>query len=134
MGCIYTAINPRVSKNGVFKIGYTKEKYPTKRMSANELDCIYYLSCPKATESELLMLESVARCSCVVLGMTQNAMDWFNYSVDRRYKSNKHQAQVFAERVMSDVIAECGRRNIEYTLKACFYNGKNYSCCAAKII
>lgn len=134
MGCVYTAINPRVSKHGVFKIGYTTDKYPTKRMSANELDCIYYLDCPTATQTELLMLESIARCSCVLLGMTQNALDWFGYSVDKRYKTNKHQAEKFAERVMKDIISECEKRNISYTVKACFSNGKNYSCCTAKEI
>lgn len=134
MGCIYTAINPRVSRYGVFKIGYTKDKYPTKRMNANNLDCVYYLSCPKATETELLLLESVARCACVDLKMVQNSTDYFSYPVDKRYKSNKHQAETFAEQVMKDVVAECVKRNIEYTLKACFCNGKNYSCCAAKEI
>jgi hypothetical protein len=132
MGCIYTAINYSAIKNGIFKIGMTEDKYPTKRFNANELLGVYYLSCPKATRAELLMLECVARCCCIdTLNLNQVKNDWFPYTIDKRYKNKMTQAETFAQAVMSRVITECEKRNIEYALKACHYKGKNYSCVTA---
>ena len=137
MGCIYTAINLRASRYGEFKIGQTKNTYPTSRFTSNNLEGIYFIQCPKATHGQLLLLEAVARCACENIDKfcRSNGDDWFHYVIDKRFSSKQAQAEQFASIVMDEVIKECEKRNIEYVLKTCFKNGKRYSCAAApKII
>ena len=136
MGCIYTGINTSRSKCGVFKIGQTKDKYPTGRLNANGLTCIYYLSCPSITAVELDLLEAMARYGCQQLGLSQcfDTKDWFNYDIDRRFACKEAQAERFAIAVMARLIQECENMGIHYEVRACYKNNRRYSCAAAPAI
>lgn len=134
MGCIYTAISRKARTYGEFKIGQTKKTYPTSRYNANDLEGIYFIQCPKATASQLLLLESVARCACENISSLVKSCgdDWFSYIItDGRHFSKMEQAETFAITVMDEVIEECKRRNIQYILRTCFKNGHHYSCATA---
>jgi hypothetical protein len=136
MSCIYTGFRTHNTKNGIFKIGQTKEKYPTGRLNSNSLECIYYMSLPKTSVAQLDLLEACARLACEEMGMPHlysDTKDWFAYSVDNRFASNAAQAERFAKTVMIALIQECDRRGWEYEVRACFKNGRRYSCAAAKV-
>lgn len=134
MGCIYTAYNRHCSKNGLFKIGQTKHKYPTSRFNNNNLNGLFFIQCPNATYSELLLLEAVARCTCEQIKgferLNYDSTDWFSYEINTK-QGKSIQAESFAMIVMQEVVKECTKRNIDYTLKTCSMQGVNFSCVTA---
>ena len=137
MGCIYTGIANRHYRNGVFKIGQTKDKYPTGRLNANGLSCIYYLSVPNATGIELDLLEAFARYTCQEIGLSpqySDTKDWFRYNIDKRFTCQESQAERFAIAVMQRLIQECQQMGIKYEIRACYLKGKRYTCSAAKVL
>lgn len=136
MSCIYTAINGQARKYGSFKIGQTEHKYPTSRINANSLECIYYLSCPNITPTELDLLETLAAYVCQQMGLELQSgrKDWFWYNIDHRFASREAQAERFASTIMKRLIQECEQMGVRYEVRACYYNGKRYSCAASKTI
>ena len=136
MSCIYTGINNQARKYGSFKIGQTEHKYPTNRINANSLECIYYLSCPNITPTELDLLETLAAYVCQQMGLELQSgrKDWFWYNIDYRFASREAQAERFASAIMKRLIQECEQMGVQYELRACYYNGKRYSCAASKTI
>ena len=135
MSCIYTGFKYNSIKRGVFKIGQTKDKYPTSRLNANSIECIYYMSLPKASVGQLDLLEACARIACEEMGMPHlyyDTKDWFAYNIDNRFASKAAQAERFAKTVMIALAQECDRRGWQYEIRACFNNGRRYSCAAAK--
>lgn len=110
MGCIYTGI--RID-GGHFKIGMTKEDKPTTRYNANHLMGLYYLSCPKATTSELLLLESCARVASERIPMFQKVgTDWFVYNIDQYDEIGKMKAVALS--ILEEVAAIADDYGIEY--------------------
>ena len=136
MGCIYTGISRYARKHGKFKIGQTGDKYPTKRLNVNELECIYYLSCPNITPTELDLLEKLAAYTCQRLGLELqiDRKDWFYYNIDNRFSCKEAQAEKFAIKIMERLVRECAEMDIRCEIHACYLKGKRYSCAASKII
>ena len=136
MPCIYTGISYNAKKYGKFKIGQTGNKYPTSRLNANEIECIYFLSCPNATPTELDLLEKLAAYTCQNLGLELDygRKDWFWYNIDKRYASKEAQAEKFAMTVMKRLVQFCQEMNKPYEVRACYLDGKRYTCAAAKLV
>lgn len=136
MACIYTGISRHARKYGSFKIGQTEHKYPTSRINANDLECIYYLSCPTITPTELDLLEKLAAYTCQQMGLDlrYGCKDWFYYDIDRRFSCKEAQAERFAIKVMERLIQECNTMGVRYEVRACYHGGKRYSCAASKTI
>ena len=102
---------------GVFKIGKTKGKYPTQRLSANNLEGLFYVSVPTATAAELSLLESVARVAAEKVcdfGAKKDTLDWFYYSICPE-KGNLV-ALDYSMQIVTAVASECERRGLEYKI------------------
>ena len=136
MSCIYTGINRYARKSGRFKIGQTNNKYPTNRINANELECIYYLSCPYITPTELDLLEKLAAYTCQKIGLelVYGCKDWFWYNIDNRFSCKEAQAERFALAVMERLVQECVAMGVHCEVRACYHQGKRYSCAAARTV
>ena len=136
MPCIYTGINRNSKKYGKFKIGQTGNKYPTSRLNANEIECIYFLSCPNITPTELDLLEKLAAYTCQKIGLELDygRKDWFWYNIDNRFSCKEAQAERFALAVMERLVQECTSMGVHCEVRACYHQGKRYSCAAARAI
>lgn len=112
MGCIYTGMKNSRRVNGFFKVGMTQDSTPTKRWNAYDLMGLMYVYCPKATKTELLYLEAVARLRAERIGMTLQGNDCFLYAIEQGNKSG--QAIAIARAITEEVCQHCEKLGIEY--------------------
>lgn len=115
MGCIYTGIKTRRSVNGFFKVGMTEKNKPTSRLSAYDLTPVCWLSVPKATKAELMLMESAARVAVERTGLAKlHGNDCFAYNAR---KDKWAIALGLGEEAMSAAIKICYDLGLEWELK-----------------
>lgn len=112
MGCIYTGMKNSRRVNGFFKIGMTQDDTPQRRLNAYDLTGLMYVYCPKATKTELLYLEGVARLTAERIGMALQGNDCFLYHIEAGNKAG--QATAIARTVTEAVCHHCESLGIEY--------------------
>lgn len=117
MGYIYTGFTDNRSLVHRFKIGMTTaEESPLGRIYANKLietGCVYV---PNARKSQLLLLESAARCAAegiAELTKESGKDDWFIYE---KMATNIYEKRLieWADEVIAAVVKTCEQFNIPY--------------------
>lgn len=112
MGCVYTGYKTNRRKNGFFKVGMTEKSEPTSRLTAYNLQGIFYLEIPKATKAELLYIESSMRVSVERAGLRLDGNDCFFYLIDTPNK--KQQIQMIAEIALHAARQACNSLQLKY--------------------
>ena len=114
MGCVYIGIRTQKSVHGELKIGMTTAQKPNRRLSRNNIECMYYLYCPGATVAQLMLLESEARCALEEQGLKHHGNDWGSYFIEKGNKIG--QGKALAKKILEKVIIAAKRKGIYYEI------------------
>lgn len=114
MGCVYTGYKTNRRKNGFFKVGMTEKSKPTSRLTAYNLQGVFYLEIPKATKAELLYIKSSMRVSVERAGLRLDGNDCFLYSIDAPNK--KQQIQMIAGIALRAAQQACNNLQLNYSI------------------